>query len=389
MRTTAHRLKDKQFPNFWTEVDPHWDYDDFYKDAGKDYYDAQISFDCVLADDQRDQVWCGVATFGRDICYAFERKTGQFKKLDYAGVGDRYDAKFHRALQFDNDGKLWAATAMLHDPAHYFDAPGGAIVKIDPDTDKIEIVDRPIKHCYIQSIIFDNTKRYLFGQTYTPEWFFRYDTQTGECKVIASLGQSGGGEGSGLYQCEQLAVDRNNNVWGACGMNRAWGHTMGLSQHRLLRYESNTQTVHHMKTSVPTLTGGSGKVDAYAVGPDGEIYASTVGEGLLHRIDPDTLEIHTVGVPGTQKGQRLSAMKSFKNGKLYGVCGKGGVAELFSYDPKADQLERIGVIYDNDSNIGAYQIHDITICDDGTIFAGENDVPHRSSYLWEIQGAID
>ena len=32
----------------------------------------------------------------------------------------------------------------------------------------------------------------------------------------------------------------------------------------------------------------------------------------------------------------------------------------------------------------AYQLHDMTIAADGTIYAGENDVPYRSGYLWEI-----
>ena len=34
--------------------------------------------------------------------------------------------------------------------------------------------------------------------------------------------------------------------------------------------------------------------------------------------------------------------------------------------------------------ISPWQIHDMSFAEDGTIFAGENDNPYRSSYLWEI-----
>ena len=45
-------------------------------------------------------------------------------------------------------------------------------------------------------------------------------------------------------------------------------------------------------------------------------------------------------------------------------------------------------IYDREINTTAWQIHNIAVMKDGTIYAGENDVPHRSSYLWGITGII-
>jgi hypothetical protein len=128
-------LRDGMFPDFWTEVDPHWDYDDFLSEKGRDYFDNWISFDGVLADDQRNTVWCGVATFSGDIFYGYDRETRQFRSMNFQSVGDRYDAKFHRGLLYDADGIIWAATAKLHDPKQYLDAPGwvtwGLFIRIE------------------------------------------------------------------------------------------------------------------------------------------------------------------------------------------------------------------------------------------------------------------
>ena len=37
-----------------------------------------------------------------------------------------------------------------------------------------------------------------------------------------------------------------------------------------------------------------------------------------------------------------------------------------------------------DGDEPAWQIHDVTITPDGVMYAGENDNPRRSGYLWEI-----
>jgi hypothetical protein len=33
-----------------------------------------------------------------------------------------------------------------------------------------------------------------------------------------------------------------------------------------------------------------------------------------------------------------------------------------------------------------WQCHDVAITPDGTLYAGENDHPRRSGYLWQIEG---
>ena len=81
-----------------------WDYDDFLSPKHRDWYEKWISFDCLLADDKRNTVWCGIAAFTGDIFWALDHKTDRFRSLNYQKVGNKYDAKFHRSLLFDKLG---------------------------------------------------------------------------------------------------------------------------------------------------------------------------------------------------------------------------------------------------------------------------------------------
>ena len=77
-------------------------------------------------------------------------------------------------------------------------------------------------------------------------------------------------------------------------------------------------------------------------------------------------------------------MANGPDGMLYGSAGQDGSASLFRYDPSRASLEDLGPIYDPILRERAFQIHDMSIAADGTIYAGEYDVPYRSGYLCEI-----
>ena len=385
MKVKAHKLKDAQFPDFFETVDPHWDYRHFFEgEASKAYRDGWISFDGVLADDARNVIWCGVATFNGDIFHCFDRETRTFRSLEFQSVGDRYDAKFHRALLYDRDGIIWAATAMLHDSVQYFDAPGGAIVRFDPTTEVIEIVDRPLPNLYIQSLVADRERGILYGQTYLHDYLFRFDIESRETRVIAHLGMNL--YRGGLTQAENIAVDRNGTLWGEWAPNRAWGHSEGRLPYRLFRYHPDDDEVKFLDKTLPPAPGSSeacGMMDSTVTGPDGDVFVST-RDGILLRIDPDSGALEEIGQPGTAKAKRLSAMISDGEGRIFGVAGKGGEAELFSLDVESCDITEHGRVFDPEIEVNAWQIHDLALCNDGTLFAGENDVPTRSSYLWEI-----
>ena len=385
MKVTAIKLKDAHFPRFFETVDPDWDYRHFFEaEESRSYRENWISFDGVLADDERNVVWCGIASFSGDIFHCFDRESRTFRSLDYQSVGDRYDAKFHRALLVDRDGIIWAATAMLHDSVQYFDAPGGAIVRFDPQTEVIEIVDRPLPNLYIQSLVADRERSILYGQTYLHDYLFRFDIATGETRILAHLGINL--FQGGLTQAENIAVDRNGTLWGEWAPNRAWGHSAGKRPYRLFRYHPDDDRVQFLDTTLPPAPGSDdacGMMDGTVSGPDGAVYAST-RDGILCRIDPDSGDLETIGQPGSAKLRRLSAMISDGESKIFGVAGKGGEAELFSLELGSGAITMHGALYDPEIDVHAWQIHDLALCKDGTLYAGENDVPTRSSYLWEL-----
>lgn len=378
IRVRAHQLNAARFKGFHDTVEHRWDYSDFLREENSSWLKHWTSFDCLLADEERNVVWCGITNFATDIFYVFDRETEHFESLDYPSVGDRYDAKFHRSLEFDGAGNIWAATALLHDVDRYLDAPGGALIRFNPDTRDIQIVDRPKPHVYIQSMTIDRERGLLYGQMFTPEYVFVYDLETFKFQELGVVGS-----GFAMGQSQTLAIDRTGTVWGTWSLTRAWLNTSGSDQFRLWNYHPDHGRIRFLDHGLPTLSGRDGfaHADGVHAGPDGAIYMGTA-EGLLCRIDPDDHAIAVIGKPGPHR--RLAAMANGPDGMLYGSAGQDGTANLFRYDPARDSLEELGMIYDPVLHERAFQLHDMVITSDGTIYAGENDVPYRSGYLWEI-----
>ncbi|MCX5662172.1 MAG: hypothetical protein NTW19_21045 [Planctomycetota bacterium] len=380
-RIRALKLKDGHFPRRQA-IDAtygSWDYDDFLKPANRKWRDAWISFDCLLADLERDIVWCGIATFTSDVLWAYERSTGKFRSMGYAKVGNKFDAKFHRSLLHDNEGQVLAATALYHDPDRFLEAPGGALVSFDPQREKLRVIDRPLPHLYIQSIEIDRERNVLYGQTAYPEYFFSYDLATGKCTTLGTI--SGG---QGLSQAETLVVDPHGTVWGCYGVCRAWANAVGSVGARLWSYHPDDKAPVYHRHGLPSLDGkGFAKPDGVHLGPDGAVYMGSA-EGALYRINSKNAKVEFIGKPAP--GARLTGMVNGHDGKLYGSCGRLGAANLFSLEPGSGKLTNLGPIFDPALEEQMYQCHNMCITPDGTIYGGENDVPWRSSYLWEIAG---
>ena len=381
MNVKAIKLKDARFGNFHAEMS-HWDYAEIVSGKHDDWMNDWISFDSILVDDRRLTVWCGLTSFAGDIFYGFDRSTRQFRSMNYQSVGDRYDAKFHRALFFDNQDRIWAATALLHDIDRYYEAPGGAIVQFDPNKEKLRIVSRPFPHLYIQGLTIDSSRGILYGITFTPERFFRYDIETGKATDLGPIGS-----GFRMAQGATIAVDRTGACWGTWGLTRAWLSNPPPDEIRLFRYHPDVGKIEYLTHGLPGLQGEAGTTacDEVHIGPDGAVYMGTA-QGLLCRIDPSTCAVHTIGKPGP--AQRLAAMANGPDGMFYGTAGNNGAVVLFSYDPKRDRLTEHGPIYDPELRQRAWHIHSLSISSDGTMYGGENDVPDRSGYLWEISGVI-
>ncbi len=375
LHVKAHKLKDAAFPN-WQEM-ADWEYDHWKADAR--VRENWISFDCLAYDADTDAVFCGVSSFNSEIFHRFDRETGRFDQIDTRGLaGSAYDAKFHRSLEQDDDGTLWAATALFHDVNRYNDAPGGKIVHYDPSTGKLEHVVTPLEHVYIQALVLDRPRRVLYATTFAPEFLIRYDIASGEARKLALLGP-----GYDLAQPEQFCLDAQGSVWCTWRVTRAWaGDVVGKTPIRLLKYDPAADELTYFNHGIGRMHEGDiGKIEGMVDGRNGCVYLGGAAGGLF-RLDPATAEVTFVAKPAL--GPRITSFAHAPDGRIYFASGVGA-PHLFRLNPHTDAIEDLGLLRDDDIGVTCLQVHDITVASDGAVFCGENDVPERSSYLWECR----
>ena len=376
MKIKSLKLRDRRFDNWHTEVLDHWDYQDMRADS--DWRTDWISFDCLCHYPGNDTVYAGITSFNADIFWGYSRADQKFVPTGYQRIAHELDAKFHRSL-VHLDGVLYGAIALLHDVDRFWDGPGGAIVRYDPRTNDIEKICIPIPHVYIQSLVLDEQRGIIYGQTFTPERLFRYDLDSGKARDLGPIGS-----GMAMAQGENLVLDDKGCLWGGWGLTRAWQSEPGADSFRLFRYDPHADRIEFLSTGLPRPDSSYGyaKVDALFNFGTGCLYASGAN-GSLYRIDPDSGKAQFLFTPIPDRPSRLSAMTLGHDGMAYGVVGKEGKTQLLRFDPAAESYELLGEIVD-ETQEHCWQVHDIVAPADRIIYAGENDVPHRSGYLWEI-----
>jgi len=377
VRVQAHKLFDERIDNWATEIQDHYEYADMK--ANEHLRKRWISFDSVLADADSELVYCGITSFDSDIFRAFNRSNGSFADLGFSGIADPFDAKFHRALVKSHDGNIYGAIALLHDADNYWDAPGGSIVRYNPSNGEIEKIGIPVPHVYIQGMVIDENRRIAYCQTFTPEYLAAFYLDTAESRILGLTGS-----GYAMGQGETIVLDSRGRVWGGWSVTRAWQQSgAGADQYRIYRYDPEKGKIEFFRHGLPHMDNiyGYAHLDGMVAAPNGMIYCGS-GEGGLYRIDTDTAEVTFIGAPVPPR--RIAAFEIGRDGFLYGIGGRFGNTTLFRMDMETETCETLGRLYDPDIDTSAWQIHDMSMAGDGTIFAGENDNPFRSSYLWEI-----
>jgi streptogramin lyase len=373
MTARALILKNETFEDLHEQHD--WDYGQMTAHRGRAR--NWISFDSLTYNPADDCVYCGITDFSNDIFYRYRRAEGKFECLNFLAVTDRYDAKFHRSLELDADGVLWAATAMLHDVDRFGEAPGGAIVRYDTKSGKLEKVAIPFPHIYIQSLVLDRERRLLHGVTFTPEKLFTYKIETGEVIDHGPIGSA-----IEMAQPERPVIDSRGRLWCTWGVTRAFMDSTGPHPIRLLSLDPDTNAVKYYDHGIGLLGRyDKGRVDGMVAGKDGHVYIGS-SLGALYRLDPETANVTYLGKPVL--GERMAGMACGADGTITLACGRPA-AHLVRFFPADDRFEVLGEIRDDTIGDRAYQIHDICIASDGTIYAGENDNFRRSGYLWECR----
>ncbi len=378
LKIRSLKLKDRKFDNWKSEIEDRWNYEDFLADEGwrKDW----ISFDCVCYCAENDTVYAGITSFEADIFRGYSRKKEEFVSTGYERIADGYDGKFHRSLIY-YDGCIYGAVALLHDVDRWLEAPGGAIVRYNPRTNEIKKLGIPLGHHYIQAIALDEKRGIIYGQTFTPEHLFSFDIESGKVRDLGVIGS-----GMAMGQGENIVLDDDGNVWGAWSVTRAWQSRPGADSFRLFCYRVDKGRIEYFKTGLPKADGSYGYAKAegffnFNLGTEC-LYVSG-GNGSLYRVDVKTGNTEYLFTPIADRRSRLASMSMWKDGYAYGIVGRDGKCELMRFNPANEGYELIGEIVDADG-VSCWQVHDIEITSDGIIYAGENDVPTRSGYLWEI-----
>lgn len=377
MKITALKLKDRHFTNWYSEIEDQWDYEDLLHDQG--WREDWISFDSCLYLPDDDKLYCGLTSLDGDIFWAFDRKTRAFVNCGYKRMKRPFDAKFHRSLvRREKDGCLYAATALLHDIDRYWEAPGGIIVRYDPKSGELEEIAQPLPHVYIQTICLDQQRDVIYGIGAVPERMFLHDLNSRTARDLGPIAP-----GAESVQGQNIELDDEGCAWSAWGLTRAWQNFPGRDSKRLCKYDPKQGKTIHFRTGLPK--PGSPRdyvrLDGLFNFHTGNMFA-TGGNGSLYRIDTSTGVAVLLGTPIVDRPSRLSSMRLGPDGWAYGVTGMNGNCEVIRFNPQDGKYELLGPVAAGEDR--CWQIHDIAVTPDGTIFACENDNPHRSSYLWEI-----
>jgi len=241
----------------------------------------------------------------------------------------------------------------------------------------MEKVCIPVPHIYIQSLVLDKKRRLLHGITFTPEMLFTYNIETGQ---VTDHGIIGSGIETG--QPEKPALDEKGQLWCTWGVTRSFMYDTGPKPIRLLSLDPDTNKLTHYKHGVPLLgPGDNGRIDNFLTGTDGFLYLGSHAGGL-YRLDTKTADVQYLGKPAP--GKRMAGMKYGSDGMIYLATGLSP-SHIVRFDPKKDTFEVLGPIRDQKTGDQAFQIHDMCITKDGTIYAGENDNFARSGYLWQCK----
>ncbi len=380
MKIRSLKLKNRQFGDAWhKQIEDRWEYADFLKNEPwrKDW----ISFDGVVYHPGTQRVYVGITSFDADIFKAYDCRQERFVDLDFGKVVDRYDAKFHRSMQLTKDGQsLYTATALLHDVDRYWEAPGGGIFRHDIATGRNEKLGIPIPHNYIQSIALDETRGVVYGMHFTPERFSAFDLATRKGHDLGPIGS-----GMMMAQGENLVLDDEGCCWFGWGLTRAYQVTSGINHYRLGKYDPHQSKIVYFPRGLPRADGsfGTAKVEGLFNFGTGCLYASG-DNGSLYRVNTKTVEAQCLGTPMRDRKSRLTSLVMHQDGCAYGVTGRDGHTQLLRFDPRTDKYELGDPIVDGEGN-AMFQCHDVSVTPDGVLYAGENDHPQRSSYLWEIR----
>ena len=314
-------------------------------------------------------LYCGLTAFDNDILGTFDLETKKFRSLGFQTIGDRFDIKVHRSLQFDDDGVLYAATAGLHDLDERAQAEGGKVFRYYPDTGKFEVLGVPVPREYVQTIALDRRRKILYGFTYPVTYAFRFDIASHTGKNLGYINS----------MPHSPVIDDEGNLWGT--WTPFYGATGGRSC--LFKYNPDKDEMTWYRTALTSLyPGDTGGIDAVINGGDGFIYVGT-SAGAFIRLEPRSVEVKYLGHP--LPSGRIAGLVVSKDGRIYGCGGVDYDTHLFAYDRASGQFDLLGPIFDAQRHTSCWHTHALCEPREGLFYVGETDNPERAGDIWECK----
>ena len=208
----------------------------------------------------------------------------------------------------------------------------GHLIQVKIGQEGIEVVDLgiPVQGEGVFALASSPGREEIYGIAYPSGQFFVFDLRTSRAvsfdETAPSRQQLAFLHNYALtaddFLGRRLALDRQGRVYGSAPVNR------------LFRFDPVSKRLEILPDELPEVWGrrALGRVDAWALAPDGALYGGNAGDGQLFKLNPDTGRVTNLGKPAMMP--RLKGLAFGADGALYGVTGgQPGYSHLFRYTP--------------------------------------------------------
>jgi len=388
-KVKSYRFQDIRMPlkTVMAIKEAGWDFDEFAADPE---IRDMISFVSLHYHEPNGIVYCGLTSYAAQILITFDPDTKKFTDLEFQNndLAEPFDTKIHRSLEPDDDGTILFAIAGLHTIKNHPEARGGRIFRLYPDTNKIEVLVRPVPRDYIQTIAFDRKRKIVYGNCHPILNSFGFDLKTSE---VFQMTESVSGH--------KARCDNEGNLWGTSDTRTIPIPYVGAEDLEIMRerfkvpvgtpllYRYNPDDgYHYFKDGLPLINGRPQYISNSLDVGDGGIYMGTT-HGRLYRVDKRTGAVRQMC---DHIGGRLEGIAyDPERGLLFLGGGSLYLTNVFVFDVEKKKL--VGGFWpvaDTETGDRCIIVHALCLTKrNGSYLAyiGETDNPNRAGYLWECE----
>lgn len=387
--TRAYRFQDLSLPLKtvmamrevkWTfamrQVDPDW---------GK-----FISFTSLHAHKANGQLYCGLTSEEQQLLVSFDPQEKKFTDLEFQNQEfcEPYDTKIHRSFEADGEDSIIFGVAGLHTEVTYPDAGGGRLFRFSPNSGEYEILGRPVRRDYIQTIAYDAKRQVIYGNCYPMNNSFIYSLET-QTTI----------EPDEPFTGHKIRCDNEGNLWGISGKickpiphvpatDLEIMHMFFNQPHeipRLYRYNPD-DGYQYLEDGLPLISGQRQELaNGLDVG-DGGMYLTT-NIGMLYRVDKKSGAIDEIAFLGAGRLEGIGYDP--ERGLLFLGGGQMYLTHVFVVDvEKRKRITPFWPVADGETGERCIIVHDLAVIpQEGKylVYTGETDNPNRSGCLWESE----